>query len=68
MGLKRKHIRGKKQARSPQTLWDLGSENSERYMENNYSIFISGTESYSEIDIQGNKVSNTISQFDFFQS
>lgn len=68
MGLKRKGIRGKKQARSPQTLRDLGSENSERYMENNYSIFISGTESYSEIDIQGNKVSNTISQFDFFQS
>lgn len=34
----------------------------------NYRVLISGTESYSEIDIQSNKVSNTVSQFNILQT
>lgn len=49
-GLKRKKTLEAKQAQ-PQSA--LGRENSERYTKTNYNIFLSGTESYSELDIQG---------------
>lgn len=42
------------EAKQAQPQSALGSENSERYTKNNYDIFLSGTESHSEIDIQGN--------------
>lgn len=42
------------EAKQAQPQSALGSENSERHTKNNYDIFLSGTESHSEIDIQGN--------------